>query len=207
MGLFELEMSGRTIRTDEKSLDHALHFQEQHLWGSDQTVLMGANEPPTPRTWAQIAVEQVSGIGHPEHLSLKQTYGVLASELKIKSTAEGNIMEALMAKSERTLKEEQNQLNASDGEVLDKYFLNHAKWLNEIGYLEPYLERKVNMNDPWDRMKAAHELKEFAREILRSPNDDHEFLRRLTHSLSVDLFANMGLQYLPYDQIQKHKDP
>lgn len=199
MAVYELEYSHRVIQTDQKSLEHALHFQEQHLWGADQAVLIGSGaEMQTPRTWAELAVEELHKgpleKPNPTKTSESTMFNVLAGELGISSANPDNVREALMQKAEKTLRQDQNQINANDSEVLDTYFQKNAQWLSDHGYLDGYLQRKVNMYDPWDRCKAANELKEMAREMYRVPQgNDHELLRHLMHSISIDLYARMGL--------------
>ena len=199
MAVYELEHTDRVIQTDQKSLEHALHFQEQHFWGADQTLLIGSGvQMPQARTWAELAVEELhkGTLEKPNPIKTTEAdrFNILAGELGITSANPDIVREALMQKAEKTLRQDQNQVNANDSEVLDSYFQKNAQWLADHGNLDGYLQRKVNMSDPWDRWKAANELKEMTREMYRVPQgNDHELLRLLMHSISIDLYARMGL--------------
>lgn len=114
------------------------------------------------------------------------------------------VMRALSRKNENELREKSGNPKASDSDVVAAFVLDRTVKLDSEKKLASVIGRTPDMNNTNDFSRAVRQVKEAMQNQIGSmPNNDSDFLKRVSHSLAVEQFQKAGVPAPSYEQVRK----
>ena len=114
------------------------------------------------------------------------------------------VMRALSRKNETELRERSGNPKASDSDVVAAFVLDKTVKLDSEKKLASVIGRSPDMNNANDFSRAIRQVKESMQNQLGAvPNNDSDFLKRVSHSLAAAQFQKAGVPAPSYEQIKK----
>jgi hypothetical protein len=114
------------------------------------------------------------------------------------------VMRALSSKKESELRQQSGNPKASDADVVAAFVLDRTFKLDADKKLASVIGRNPDMNNTSDLVRAVRQVKEIAqKEIGAIPNNDSDFLKRISHKLAAEQFQKAGVPAPSYEQTKK----